>query len=76
MVDLMTFEYSAAYFDRPLRIRDVCTLVSMSRSWILAEVASGKFPPPAYRLGGRRAVAWSTDDIKSWLESQRIPRKN
>lgn len=72
----MLAELSAAEFDQPLRLKAVCAMVSMSRSWVLGQVAIGQFPAPAYRLGGRRAVAWSFADIASWLESQRIPRAN
>lgn len=72
----MLARLSVAEFDQPLRLKAVCAMVSMSRSWVLAAVARGAFPPPAYRLGGRRAVAWSLLDITRWLESQRIPRAN
>lgn len=58
-------------FDQPLRLKSVCDLVPMSRSWILQKVSTGEFPPPAYRLGGN-AVAWSQRDVIAWLEAKRI----
>jgi prophage regulatory protein len=50
------------------RLRQVLAVTSMSRSWLYAEIAQGRFPAPV-RVG-LRAVAWRRSDIETWLASR------
>ena len=48
-----------------LDIKDVCALTRMSASWIHAEVAAGRFPPPI--RFGMRCARFSAASVRQWL---------
>lgn len=51
-----------------LRLPCVLDMTGMSRSWVYAEIAQGRFPPPL-KLG-LRAIGWMQTDIEAWLNSR------
>ncbi|MBM3604882.1 MAG: AlpA family phage regulatory protein [Alphaproteobacteria bacterium] len=51
-----------------LRLPKVIALIGMSRSWLYAEVATGRFPTPV-KLG-TRAIGWRRSDVEAWLTSR------
>ena len=53
---------------RFLRLPDVRSRISLSRSQIYRKISSGEFPKP-YSLGAR-AVAWLESDVDAWIESR------
>jgi predicted DNA-binding transcriptional regulator AlpA len=48
-----------------LDIKDVCTAVRMSASWVHDEVRTGTFPAPL--RFGNRCSRWRVVDIRAWL---------
>ncbi len=51
-----------------LRIARVQERTGLARSTIHAKVANGSFPRPIAL--GRRAVAWSSEDVTEWINQQ------
>ncbi len=51
-----------------MRISEVITRVSYSRSTIYAKVRAGTFPKPIKM--GDNAVAWLESDIESWIRDR------
>jgi prophage regulatory protein len=56
-----------------LRLREVCTRVSLSRPAIYRAIAAGKFPKPCKPLSGR-ASAWSEAEVNAWIEARLAER--
>ena len=54
--------------NRIVRIRELTTIVSMSRSYIYELMSTGDFPQPV-RLGPR-AVGWRLSDVQAWIDSR------
>ncbi|MCP3732058.1 AlpA family transcriptional regulator [Sphingomonas sp. MG17] len=52
--------------DRLIRLKEVLTLVPLSRSTIYERMSGGTFPR-ARNLGGG-VVAWRESDIREWIE--------
>ena len=50
-----------------LRLKQVLTLIPVSRSTWWAGVRSGRYPKPTYSLG-ERITAWSIEDIMALLK--------
>jgi prophage regulatory protein len=48
------------------RTRDICELISLSRSQLHRLITAGTFPAPV-PLGGGRAVGFVADDVERWL---------
>lgn len=55
---------------RLIRLPEVQHRVGLGRSTIYRWMAEGKFPRPV-QLGGY-AVAWSEEDISSWIEEKTL----
>lgn len=53
-----------------LRIRDVCNVTGLSRSGVYEAMKEGTFPR-SVRIA-RRAVAWRSAEINTWLESRPV----
>ena len=57
-----------------LRMNDVVTVTSLSRSTVCNLVKEGSFPKPISiegRIGsGRRMVAWVESEVQDWIENQ------
>ncbi|HFL2038801.1 TPA: helix-turn-helix transcriptional regulator [Stenotrophomonas maltophilia] len=51
--------------DTMLRKPEVCSIVGLKKSSIYAKVAAGEFPAP--KQLGKRAVAWSANEVFQWL---------
>jgi prophage regulatory protein len=56
--------------ERLLRLREVITLISVSRATIYRYLSAGTFPAPI-RVGPRR-VAWRASDINTWFAGLQI----
>ena len=55
-------------FDSPLwRLKTVLAFVPVSQSTWLSGVSRGDMPKPV-KIPGTSAVAWRSEDIKSWIE--------
>jgi prophage regulatory protein len=54
--------------DALLRRTSVQAITGLSRSSLYAAVKAGTFPPPLKI--GKRAVAWRTSDINTWIANQ------
>ena len=56
--------------EKMLRIKQVCDVIGMGRTWVYMEMDKGKFPLP-YSLGGEgsRACAWKESEIQDWMDS-------
>jgi prophage regulatory protein len=68
---------AATPHQRILRLREVCALTGLGRSFIYQLQADGRFPQ-RIKLGAR-AVGWVADEVQKWLsdriaESRRCPR--
>jgi prophage regulatory protein len=59
--------------DRIVRLPELRTIASISRSNIYAQVKAGTFPAPV-SLGGR-AVGWLLSDVRLWLAERAAARK-
>lgn len=55
-----------------VRLRDVCKLVSLSRSSIYLRVAEGSFPAPL-KLSDH-CVRWRREDLEAWIRSPDLRR--
>jgi prophage regulatory protein len=53
-----------------LTIREVCTLLSLSRSTVYTHVKAGKFPPPL--KVSVRAVRWRRIDVVRWQSTLNV----
>jgi prophage regulatory protein len=51
-----------------VRMRQLVTLVGLSRSTIYVLVSKGRFPVPI-RLG-EKAVGWRIDEIEAWVNAR------
>ena len=57
--------------DKPLwKVQDVARFLSMSTSWVYKEAEAGRLP--CVRIGA--ALRFQSDEIRTYLESQRVPR--
>ena len=54
---------------RLLRLGQVQELTGMSRSWLYAEIAKGRFPRPV-KLGA--ASVWDSEAIEDWIAAALI----
>lgn len=63
-------EMHIEYPEHPVRMKELQSIVKMSRSWIYASIEKGEFPRPDYRFG-KHSVAWSLKSIIKWLEDNR-----
>lgn len=60
---------SSAHVDVALAdMRDVCALTRLSKSWIYAAVADGRFPAPAIKAP--RMTRWRLADVRQWIVEQ------
>jgi predicted DNA-binding transcriptional regulator AlpA len=48
-----------------LNIRDVCAYYRASKSWVYAEIAAGRLPPPV--ISSQRFSRWRVADIRADL---------
>ena len=53
-----------------LRLREVLTLLGVSRSTLYCYVQQGDFPPQV-RLGPNR-VGWRVEDVEAWVASRPV----
>ncbi|WP_353461482.1 helix-turn-helix transcriptional regulator [Sphingomonas faeni] len=60
--------------ERLIRIDEVLTLTSLSRSSVYAYMSRNEFPRPL-RIG-RRAVGWRFIHIKEWLDTRPATKPN
>ena len=51
-----------------LRVKQVTSLVCVSRSTLYSWIDQGRFPRP--KQIGPRAVAWSREAIEAWIETR------
>ena len=51
------------------RMKNLISIVRLSRSNIYSQVKNGAFPPPI--LLGKRCVGWLQSDIEEWAASKR-----
>jgi predicted DNA-binding transcriptional regulator AlpA len=49
-----------------LRLRDICTVFSLSRSSVYTWIDEGRFPPPVH-IGGR-SVRWPAEALVEWRQ--------
>lgn len=56
---------------RLLPLHGVCRLTWLSPATVYAEMAAGKFPPPA--LTGER-TRWASEEVHAWLAERVRPR--
>jgi prophage regulatory protein len=56
--------------DRLIRLRELCPLVSMSRTTIWRKVKAGSFPSP--RRLSANVIAWRLDEVNQWM--QQLPQ--
>ena len=54
--------------DRLIRLKEVLTMVNISRSTLYRLIRSGAFPEPV-RLG-ERVVAWWESEVRAWMASR------
>lgn len=52
-----------------LRLTRVCEKSGLSGATVWNLVKAGKFPAP-FKLTGRRAVAWSSEEVDRWLRDR------
>lgn len=66
---LQSVSYRRIDLDQPgfLRLKEVLTILPISRAAWYAGIQSGRYPPPV-SLGGRRSVGWSTLAIKMLID--------
>lgn len=55
-----------------LKLKDIITMTSLSKSSIYRQVNAGTFPMPV-RIGPR-SVAWVVSEIESWIGERRALR--
>lgn len=55
-----------------VRIKEVCELVSLSKSTVLRLMAEGKFPQ-SFQLSGN-AVGWCRAEIEEWVLARKEAR--
>jgi|TARA_B100001057_G_scaffold422213_1_gene443604 prophage regulatory protein len=56
-----------------MRLKDVCSLLSISKATVYRWVDEGKFPEPVVlgqEEGKRSAVRWYMTDVLNWLEAR------
>lgn len=63
-------EMNIDYPEHPVRMKELQSIVKMSRSWIYSSIKKGEFPKPDYRFG-KNSVAWSLKSVIKWLEDHR-----
>lgn len=51
-----------------LDIADLCAIYRGSKSWVYNEVAAGRMPPPAIKLG-QRFTRWRAADVHAHLRA-------
>ncbi|RYG13434.1 MAG: AlpA family phage regulatory protein [Burkholderiales bacterium] len=56
-----------------LRLKQVLTLIPVSRSTWWAGVRCGRYPKPTYALG-ERITAWSVEDIRALLSKVAVTK--
>jgi prophage regulatory protein len=66
---LLSTSYRRIDLEQPgfLRLKEVLTILPISRAAWYAGIQSGRYPPPV-SLGGRRSVGWSTSAIKMLID--------
>lgn len=66
---LQSVSYRRIDLEQPgfLRLKEVLTILPISRAAWYAGIQSGRYPPPV-SLGGRRSVGWSTSAIKMLID--------
>ncbi len=52
-----------------IRARELAELLSVSRATIWRWTKAGELPPPSHI--GLRAVVWSIDEVKVWVQARR-----
>lgn len=52
-------------------VSDVLEIVRMSRTWLWAETAAGRFPAPHIRRP--RMTRWRLADVRRWVQEQANP---
>jgi prophage regulatory protein len=57
---------------RLLRLPEVIARVGLSRSWVYAEIAGGRFPN-CHKVG--RASCWDSYAIDAWIAQQLVGEK-
>lgn len=57
-----------------LRIKGVCSLTNMSRSFIWAQVKNGTFPQPLAL--GIKARGWRESEVLDWLKTRPTAKVN
>ncbi|WP_372779397.1 helix-turn-helix transcriptional regulator [Litorivivens sp.] len=55
---------------RLLRIRDVMRITGLSRSYIYALAAQGKFPQSLALVPGGTSRAWLESEVEEWLDER------
>lgn len=55
--------------DRAIRLPEVISLTSKSKTVIYADMRAGRFPK-SFKIG-LKASAWSLNEINAWLESRK-----
>jgi prophage regulatory protein len=58
---------------RLMTLREVCELLSVSRSSVYKWVSEDRFPEPL-RIG-ERAVRWQRDDVVNWRDAKHNPSR-
>ena len=53
-----------------LRKPAVLEITGMSSSTLYAKMKAGLFPRPVKLFGSARLVAWNSDEVSAWIESQ------
>jgi len=51
-----------------IRIKDVCSLTGLSKSYLYALAKAGKFPSSIKIVKGGTAVGWLESSVHEWLE--------
>jgi prophage regulatory protein len=66
---LQSTSYRRIDLDQPgfLRLKDVLTILPISRAAWYSGIQSGRYPP-SVSLGGRRSVGWPTSAIKTLID--------
>jgi prophage regulatory protein len=67
---MATMATEAQTFPRQLlRLPEVLNRTGLSRSRLYAKQRDGTFPR-SVSLGGGAAVAWASDEVQAWIDSQ------
>jgi len=59
-----------------LRIKSVCEIVGLSKSYIYQLVSNKQFPQPIQIVEGGSAKAWLESEVVAWINSRIADRDN